>query len=295
MHWLLSVPDTFSLREVIRRSGWLLIASLHAKTSGDHLYRVEDLDGAPVKLDVYQAPAGLVIQADPRLSGPEVEEASQKVWRMLRLDENLQPFLRIASQSPGLRSVRRSGARLVRGTTLFEDVITAVLTTWDKKGEPHFGLAATLIDRLGFPLPRNPTLHTFPRPQRVLKHPELLATLFGSELADGLLTVASEFDLHGPQPVPPAQLRGSLPELKDVLSTRFRLTPSSLSLLMLRLGRYDHIPTDEAAVRRLSYAHRDGQEITPHELLTLFSRFQPWGGLAYWLWDWSKVPELLGC
>ncbi|MBN1249881.1 MAG: hypothetical protein JXC32_19620 [Anaerolineae bacterium] len=294
MHWLLSVPETFSLREVIRRSGWLLIPSLHGKTMGDHLYRVEDLGGTPVKLDIYQAPSGLVVQADPPLSGAQVEEASQKVWRMLRLDESLQPFLRAAFHTEGLRSVRRNGARLLRGTTFFEDVLTAALATWDARGEPHFSQVARLVDHLGVALPRNPTLHAFPDAERVLMGTDLLIELFGLELAEQVRTIAAVFELHKTRIEMLGRHRSSLDELETALSSHFHLSSAALSLLLLSLGRYDHIPTNEAAIRRLSYATGDGPQATTHDLLMLFGHFQPWGGLAYWLWDWSKVPQMQG-
>ena len=291
MHWLLSVPDTFSLREVIRRSGWLLIPSLHAKTMGDRLYRVEDLGDLTVKLDIYQAPAGLVIHTDPHLAGAQIEEASQRAWRMLRLDENLQPFARSAAHSDGMRTVKRYGARLLRGTTLFEDVVTAALATFDAVGGVHFSRVANLVDRLGIALPRNPTLHAFPNANRILSGGELLHDLFGSEPAELVGAIAAEFMRDEPEIARLVHETGPLEELRGGLHERFRLSPPSLSLLLLSVGRYDHIPTDEVAIHRFGSALGGDVTVAPDRLYELFGPFQPWGGLAYWLWDWSKVPE----
>ncbi len=292
MHWLLSVPDTFSLREVIRRSGWRLIPSLHAKTMGDHLYRVEELGGSTVKLDIYQAPAGLVVQTDHHLVGSQVEEASRKVWRMLRLDGNLQPFLRMAAYTDGLRLVRRNGARILRGTGLFEDVVTAMLATWDAAGEPDFARVAIMVDRLGLPLSRNPTLHALPDPERVYRGSGLLDELFGHEVALGLSRAAAQFRAGGGDAQAFLGDRRPLRELRRDLNELYALSEPALSLLMLDLGRYDHIPTDEAAVRRYQRVYGGDPDTVASDLRAFFGRFQPWGGLAFWLWDWSRAPTV---
>ncbi len=291
MHWLLSVPDTFSLREVIRRSGWLLHPPLHVQALGDRLLRVEHLgEKTTVGLTVYQAPAGLVVQAEPHLSAAEVEEASQKVWHMLRLDENIEPFLRAANSHKALRSVKRMGARLLRGVDLFEDVTVATLATWDPHGMPRFGRVAGLVNRLGFSLPRNPTLHSFPTPERLLVGAESLHDIFAPHTVMQLTRIAQTFatqpariDLLVRQPFEADRLATRLTEelLLDALGA---------GLLMLYLGRYDYIPTDSVAQRRVGEHLLRAAPVSEQEIVALFDRWHPWGGLAYWLWDWSQVP-----
>jgi len=290
MHWLLSVPDTFSLREVIRRSGWLLYPPFHVQALGDRLLRVEHLRGkTTVGLTVYQAPAGLVVQTEPHLSAAEVEEASQKVWHMLRLDENIEPFLRAAQHHEALKSVKRVGARLVRGVDLFEHVTVATLATWDPHGMPEFGRVAGLVNRLGFSLPRNPTLHSFPTPERLLLGAESLHDIFTPHIVTRLTRIAQSFaaqpariDLLVRQPFGARKLAARLTE-------ELLLDGVAVGLLMLYLGRYDYIPTDSVAQRRVGQHLPDGAPASEQEIVALFDRWHLWGGLAYWLWDWSKV------
>jgi 3-methyladenine DNA glycosylase/8-oxoguanine DNA glycosylase len=291
MHWLLSVPDTFSLREVIRRSGWLLYPPFHVQALGDQLLRVERLEGdTTVGLTVYQAPAGLVVQAEPHLSGMEVEEASQKIWHMLRLDENIQPFLRSAHYHDALKSVKRMGGRLLRGVDLFEHVTVATLVTWDAEGMPEFERVAGLVDRLGFPLPRNPTLHSFPTPERILVGTASLDDVFSPDTVTRLARIAQLFttrsgriELLVRQPIGADELAGRLAD-------ELQLDEPGLGLLMLYLGRYDYIPTDGVAQQRVEAFWQNCAPITRQGITALFDRWHPWGGLAYWLWDWSKVP-----
>jgi len=293
MHWLLSVPDTFSLREVVRRSGWLLYPPFRSQAVGDRLLRVEHLaEHTTVDLAIYQAPAGLVIQTEAHLSGAEVEEASHKAWHMLRLDENVQPFLRSARPHEALRSVRRMGARLLRGASLYEHVIVSALVAWDSQGMPDFAHVAGLVDRLGVPLERNPTLHSFPTPDRLLANAGDLDDVLGSDAAAHIDRIAHAFQGHHPrirllvrQPVTGA-------ELAERLAAEFGLDAPAVGLLMLYLGRYDYIPTDEVALRRAA-AYWPGATPLAQELVTFFEQWHPWGGLAYWLWDWSQ-PQAAG-
>ena len=57
---------------------------------------------------------------------------------------------------------------------------------------------------------------------------------------------------------------------------------------MLALGRYDYIPTDHRAQERVRQ-HITDRAISPAALQTMFEPWQPWGGLAFWLWDWSAA------
>jgi len=292
MHWLLSVPDTFSLREVVRRSGWFLYPPYHVLGSCDQLQRIETLGtDHTVGLTVYQAPAGLVLQTDPHLSGQEIEEASQKVWRLLRLEENLQAFLRMARRSPALESVSRLGARLVRGATLYEDVLTAAAIAWRVDGTLDRDRVATLVNRLGDPLPANPTLHSFPRPSHVLDNAALLDELFGAALAETFSWVARVFAEHDRHVEALVRRPISSGELEARLAHTLHLGPASMGLLMLNIGRYDYVPTDAAARYRLKQRLQIADEVSRQDVQRFFEPWQPWGGLAYWLWDWSKVPE----
>jgi 3-methyladenine DNA glycosylase/8-oxoguanine DNA glycosylase len=305
MHWLLSTPDTFSLRNTIQRSGWLLYPPFHVHTLGTQLYRVEHLANSPaVGLTLYQAPAGLVLNTDAQLSGQEIEEASAKVWRMLRLEENIEPFLRLARHTENLDSTVRLGARLIRGATLFEDVLTATVAFRTEGDTLSWELVTGLVDRLGDPLPSNPTLHAFPTPERVLHDVPLLDGLLTRSLIDRIQRLAHLFHHQSDEVEALVHRPWSADDLAISLTREFELEAESLGLLMLSLGRYDHIPDDTLAQRRMgryvrSHAMSDttGSELAlsdqavadPNAARQFFARWQPWGGLAYWLWDWSRV------
>ncbi len=293
MHWLLSVPETFSLHEVIQRSGWLLRPPFHIRAMGVRLYRIESLETSQtVGVTLYQVPAGLVLETESHLSGQEIEELSEKSWRMLRLEENFQPFLRLAKRTPALESVKRLGARLLRGTSLFEDVLTAASVSWKPNGLPDFDPVGGLVDRLGRPYPRNPTLHAFPSPEQVLKGAHLLQETLEPWVAQRIQQIADTFETRSNELETLTDHTLPSSELALRLQQMLSLDKPSVGLLMLSLGRYDYIPIDPAALQRM---HR-GEEVTTEnnvqEILRILTPWQPWGGLAGWLYDWTKVPTL---
>lgn len=294
MHWILTVTDTFSLAQVIRRSQWLLQPPFSVSRAKDHLNRVERLQsGNTVYLSVSQVPAGLILQTHERLVGKDTEEISHKTWRMLRLGENLQPFVDTARRVAGLESTLRDGAHILRGATLFEDIVKAIIFTLEEK--PLQGQRITwIVDRFGDPLPSNPTHHAFPTPQQMLWGADVLTDVFAPTIASKLLR-AAETCCDALERI--ETLTGDtlpLDTLTTELAQLLALEPETLGLVMLSLGRYDYIPTDPYAQQRIRQ-YGKGRGMTADDIHAMFEPLQPWGGLAYWLWDWATaIPNPTG-
>ena len=211
------------------------------------------------------------------------------IWRMLRLEENIQPFLRVARHSEHLDTTTRVGARLIRGTCLYEDVLCATLALRTSEDTVNWALVAGIVDRLGHPLASNPTLRAFPSPQRVLEGDALLEGLLPPSLKSRAQGVARVFRDQADEVEALAQRLWSTDELADALSPLLQLEAESLGLLMLSLGRYDYVPNDALALRRMRWYNGPEAENDPEAARRFFARWQPWGGLAYWLWDWQRI------
>jgi len=292
MHWTLTIPDSFSLSHMIRRSlncGQfpLLQPPFSVSRSKERLNRVERLQsGHTVYLTLSQTPAGLVLQTDERLTGSDTEEISQKTRRMLRLGENLQPFLDIARHTPGLETALHNGAHILRGATLFEDVIKAIVLTQEEKTRQ--GQCITwIVDRFGDPLPSNPTRHAFPMPQQILLGKEELSKVFSSDIASKLIRVAERFHKEGKRIETLTEEKRSTDTLAAELAKLLGLESESLGLVMLNLGRYDYIPAQ--CIQQQTFSSDKKAKNMPHDTRAVFEPLQPWGGLACWLWDWSVV------
>jgi 3-methyladenine DNA glycosylase/8-oxoguanine DNA glycosylase len=296
MHWTLTVPDHFSLPQIIRRSlsceqFKLLQPPFSVHRSKERLNRVERLQsGNTVYLTLSQTPAGLIINTDERLSGKDTEEISHKTRRMLRLGENLQPFLEVARHTPGLEKTLQNGAHILRGATFFEDVVKAIILTGEEKSQQ--GQRITwIVDRFGDPLPSNPTRHAFPMPQQMLWGHEVLSEVFTPDIAKRLIKVAERFHSAPDHIETLVNTERSAEALAAKLARFLDLGPETLELVMLSLGRYDYIPATsciERHVRQFEKGRRNGT----HDTHAMFEPLQPWGGLACWLWDWASADNV---
>ncbi|MGC9393359.1 MAG: hypothetical protein ACP5J4_00735 [Anaerolineae bacterium] len=298
MHWTLTVPDGFSLPQIIRRSlncekskleqFRLLLPPFTVNRTKERLNRVERLQsGHTVFLTLSQTLAGLILQTDARLSGKDTEELSQKTRRMLRLGENLQPFLEIARRTPGLETTLHNGAHILRGTTFFEDVIKAIILTQEEKMQRGQRIA-WIVDRFGDPLPSNPTRHAFPTPQQILWGDEVLREVFTPDIARKLIRVAEKFNSKAKHIEILSQGECPADALAAELANLLTLEPATLGLVMLSLGRYEYIPATLATQRHLRSSNKERRGAW-RDTHAMFEPLQPWGGLACWLWDWSSA------
>ena len=293
MHWTLTVPDSFSLPQIIRRSlnceqFRLLLPPFSVNRTKERLNRVERLQsGHTVYLSLSQTSAGLILQTDERLSGKDTEELSHKTRRMLRLGENLQPFLDIARHTPGLEKTLHNGVHILRGATFFEDVIKAIVLTREEKAQQGQRIA-WIVDRFGDPLPSNPTRHAFPTPQQILWGTDVMREVFTPDVARKLIRVAEKFNSKAKRIEGLTQEECPADTLATKLAKLLDLEPETLGLVMLNLGRYDYIPATLGMQQPPRLSNKGHRKIL-RDTQAMFEPLQPWGGLACWLWDWSSA------
>ncbi len=287
MHWILTVSESFALDKVLARSERLLCPPFSVGAKESTLYRVERLStGHTVELTISQTSTGLVIRTDARLDSKETEEISQKVWRMLRIGENLQAFLDKARTTPQLAAAAREGALQLRGATMFEDIVKAAVLIFNPE-KNYVPSVSWLVDRFGDPLPSNPTLNAFPTPRQLLGEMALQEKILGTRLARGIHKITTLFQAQKTKSegwfAPHLTLTAFEINLRQILD----LGNEDIGRAMLYLGRYDYIPVDYHAQQRVGLYLGEQAQATPEKVRALFQNWQPWGGLAYWLWDWS--------
>ena len=304
MNWVLTIPTGFSMRSLIKRSEPLLLPPFSVVLQ-QHLEKVEHLtSGKTLLISLTQIPAGLHLQSDQRLNGAEAEEVSQKVWRMLRLGENFAGFSHLLADHPVLTRCLKPGYRFLRGSTFFEDLVKAQILGFqaddvvtarafgashhraDDTIETSMGRHLTmLVDHLGSPLATNPTRHAFPTPSQIAGEKTRVKEILGADLGHVVLKTAERF-MEAPNTLAEL-LRRDVPleTITQTLRTFPGMTPAMLGLSMLSLGRYDYLPLEDA-----SGDGDDGVNDDLSNIRDIFSRWHPWSGLIYWLWDWKKCP-----
>jgi len=295
MQWILTVAEPLSLADLVSSSEWLLLPPTGRSRSRSQFTRVEHLtSGHTTLVTVSQVATGLMLHTQHRLSSHDTAELSQRIWRMLRLGDNLTPFAERARNTPQLADAAMRGARLLRGATVFEDAVRAVCLSQAVE-VPRPRTIGRVVDAAGAPLPSNPTRHAFPTPQQLLQvERSALQFELGMELTDALIATAEVFHCKTDHLNSLLDSRPSTTRLTAELRSLLALTEPGLDFLLFCLGRYDHIPASYSALSSAKYPTapiRDGSLPDPHQH---FAAWQPWGGLAYWLWDWTLIPEAQG-
>ena len=266
MHWILTVPPDFSLKQLIQRSRWMILSPFSANRAGECLERVERLSsGQVIAMTITQAPTGLHIGVGLHLNAAQVEELSQKTWRMLRLGESFSPFLQRARNDIRLRRLLQQGVRFLRGADFFEDLLKALFLGRAPLPEAAQQFAQ-LVDTFGDVLPSNPTRHALPTAQQLLEQEGAIVRSLGAEQGATVLHAAATYQRHAAalEALPSTPL--ALPDVLSQLHGIPGVANGACDYLLLALGRYDGIPGAPVM------ASASGLE-----------QWQPWSGLVYWL------------
>lgn len=271
MNWLFTTPKGFSLEGLLRRSRGLLLPPFTVGEAPATLLRIERLaSGKVIAITLAQLTSGIHLGVEERLTGAEVEEISRKTWRMLRMGENLTAFINKGTLDPDLSRYMRDGVRFLRGTSLFEDVVKALILTHGGSRAPE--LISRLVDQIGSSYPKNPTRHAFPTADQLLHHTTAIQEILGLTLG-GYLLAAAELDEEETlsAQTDPAALQ-ELPGMEEC----------ALALVTLARGEYNYIPRVRCAPLLNGCGHRTGDD-DPDDIPESCTSWQPWGGLVFWL------------
>lgn len=287
---VVSVPPGFAFDRAVRGHGWYDLPPFRCEPERGSVHRGIRLEsGRPAALRIreraYGSPALVVdLTAAKRPSGRDLRLAVAQTRRMLRLDEDLGEFYRLARGigEPDLRWTEGAGAgRLLRSPTVFEDLVKLVCTTnctWALTR----AIVGQLVARLGDEAPGG--LRTFPTPRAMAVEPErfyrstVRAGYRGGPLRDLARRVASgALD-------PEAWLDPAMPEeqlRREILSVK-GAGPYVADNLMKLVGRYSGLGIDSWCRRKFSRLHRGGKTVTDRQIGRYYAPFGPWQGLALW-------------
>lgn len=280
----------FSLQQVINSHGWPQLAPfLWDRTAGE-LRRVERLaSGRVVELRFDQASDGAVVEVNADLTAAEEAELAAKAQWMLGLEQDFSAFYAAVCHEPKLMQAKaQAKGRVLRSSTLFEDVLKTIATT-----NTTWGGTIRMIDALtrlyGDPLPADPTRRAFPTPERLagVDVDDLRAKVklgyrapYVQALAQAVATGALDLEALRHSDLPTPELRKRLLAIKGVGGY-------AAANLLIILGRYDYVPVDSWAMSQVSREWYGGQPVGQKEVNAAFERWGEWKGLAFWCWEWS--------
>ena len=243
---------------------------------------------------------GLVNTAGPPPGREEGERLLTAVKHVLRLDEDLSPFYALAAKDPDISWVARGAGRMIRGATVFEDVVKTLCTTncsWSATTR----MVSALVEHLGERAPGAPKTgpwgRAFPTPEAMAEaredfYKDVARCGYRGRYMLALARSVAEGALD-PEALdaPPEELPDN--ELERRLLVLPGVGPYAAAHIMMMLGRYSRLILDSWT--RPTYARLVGRDaVADHEIEARFSGYGPYRGLALWLYlteSWVEEPE----
>lgn len=221
-----------------------------------------------------------------RPPGPRrTSEIEAAVKHVLRFDEDLSGFYKLAAEDPDLAWVARGAGRMIRSQTVFEEVIKTLCTTnctWSATQR----MVGALVEHLGEPA-LNGGGRAFPTPaaiagadDRFLKDvvragyraPYMLS--ISERVADGSLDI-ERWGSAAADDLPDEELAEALLALPGI-------GPYACAHVMMMLGRYSRPIFDSWT--RPTYARLVGKKkVADSVVQRRFRRYGRYSGLAFWL------------
>jgi 3-methyladenine DNA glycosylase/8-oxoguanine DNA glycosylase len=291
--------EPVDLRRAIQSHGLVDLPPFRPLDNARELEATLRLDGAgPRTIRIAEARPGHARVVVAGSAKPEAALAAAA--HVLRLDEDLSPFYERAAADPALAWATRGAGRLVRGQTVFEDVVKTICTTncaWSATERMVGALVQHLGEQAPGAPPDTPLGRAFPTPQAMADAPldfyrDVVRAGYRApylhDLADSI--VRGELDLEALGNTSADELPDD--EVEARLLTLPGVGPYAAAHIMLLLGRYSRLILDSWT--RPKYARVNGRKAKDSTIERRFRRYGPYAGLAFWLVltrDWIEDDE----
>lgn len=272
-----SLPAShFDLGLLVQSHGWVRLSPFTWDDKRGILGRHENLDGKLAHLSVKQSARGASVSCRSKrvLTAAEKKMLRQRSTYMLGLEIDLDEFIQRARSLDQriYRFARDGGARMLRGSTLFEDVVKTLFTTnasWAFTRQMCQRLVAECTGRIA----KNGH-EFFPTCEMVreMRISDLMNKCKLGYRAQYLRNVAMAFHENGELEKRPPR------EIVDKLSQVKGLGPYCINHIAILLGEFSQIPVD-SEVR--SYCAEIGLSSREETILKHYSKWHPFEFLAF--------------
>ncbi len=270
----LEPPFDFEL--TLRSHGWIYLKPYLLEIDEPGYQRFDRLStGNRIQYKVIQQADDLIeIQPREALTSPEEFEVISMVRYALRLDENLGEFYELCLKLRKLKFVATRGlGRLLRGSTLFEDLVKTLCTT-NTTWQHTIAMVSNLVEQIGD--------GCFPNAGDILK--------FGKKNLESKLKLgyraqylwelcerleAKDIDLD------PGKLKKMPgPEAATIIKSLKGFGDYAVNHALLMIGHYDAIPID-SLVRQHCKDKFNIKSVTKKQIDKRYARWGKWQALAY--------------
>jgi N-glycosylase/DNA lyase len=211
----------------------------------------------------------------------EAASVLDQVRRMLNLDEDLSGFYRLAAADPSMSWATSGAGRMLRGPTVFEDVVKTVCTTncaWSATQR----MVNALVDHLGDEAPGG--RRSFPSPQSMAAagedfYRDVARAGYRGRYLIGLATLVAEGAVDLEALADPRLSEDDV--MKQLLALPGVGPYAAAHVMLISLGRSRRLILDSWT--RPTYAELTGAPASDKEIAARFAGYGDWAGLAFWL------------
>lgn len=284
MEITIPAPSGFSFKRTAVSHGWSGLPPFRLDEIRWTLKRVIDPgeDQQPVEVEISGAKGAIKVTTAGRPSKRTAEKIARDVRHMLRLDDDMNSFYELVADDPDFNWIVASGAgRLLRGPTVFEDLVKTICTTNCSWGLTE-KMVGVMVCALG--CETSDGRHAFPTPEAMAAMPE---SFYRDEVRSGYRApyfrelaarVASgELDVE-------SWLASELPtdELKREMKRVKGVGDYAAENLLKLVGRYDGLALDSWVRPKFARVRNGGRAVTDKKIERYYARFGRWRGLAIW-------------
>jgi 3-methyladenine DNA glycosylase/8-oxoguanine DNA glycosylase len=282
--FLLAAPTPYHFAASVTDHGWHMLAPFQWDEERAVLRRTLRLNGDISAVTLEAEDGGVRVTVNRPLDAAALNALRDHLRWMLRLDEDLSPFYAVAREEPALWRVVGSGrGRLLRGPTLFEDVVKVICTT-NTTWRQTVGMVERLVRRLGEPAGSPDIPPAFPTAQQITAADPALfddeirlgyRNAYVRRLAQEVAAGDRNLEALRTADLPTVELKKELKTIKGVGDY------AAHSLLML-LGHYDDLAYDSIMRSHVTRTYFNGETPSPAEIMAVYDRWGRWKQLAYW-------------
>ncbi|MBC7929422.1 MAG: DNA-3-methyladenine glycosylase 2 family protein [Rubrivivax sp.] len=282
MNFSIQTPDGFDFKRTLRSHGWCELLPFETPDNNT-LIRVLDVgDGAPVTVKIKGGSGALDVSVPGRPIKSERARVEREVRHIFRLDDLLTEFYERIKDDPDFGWIARDGAgRLLRSTTVYEDLVKSICTT-NCSWSLTMKMVAELVGNLGREAADG--RRSFPTPEAMAAQPaqfyrDVVRAGYRSEylkeLADRVAVGEMDVEFWLESELPTAELKREMKRVKGVGDY------AAENLLKL-VGRYDVLALDSWVRGKFVRVRNQGRACEDKKIARFYLRFKEWRGLALW-------------
>ena len=276
------VPTNFNLETAVRGHGWYDLAPFAWDAEAKSLtYVLRAKNGNSVSRAVISEERQAISVRLDR-STIDRDKAERDIRHILRLDDDMSEFYKVAASKPGTQWVSSRGAgRLLRSATVFEDLVKTLCTTNCSWGLTR-NMVNNLVTTLGQPAGKGanafPTAQAMGSVDEAFYRNEIKAGYRSPYFVELAQSVASgELDpesfLHSDLPTP--ELKAEIKKIKG-------FGDYAADNLLKLLGRNDGLALDSWLRARFYAKYSKGKTCHDKRITRHYAKYGKWQGLMIW-------------